>query len=301
MSNPTLQPKKTADTSQSSAGLLQSIVELVSIKKDVAHIKQAMQMMVDFVQNLKKTNETEFTLMQSAFQMLKSKVEADAKTETGNIKQEVSASMSAQLHTIESKLASLEAKQSLLKDGDDGISPDPEELVTTVLSRLPAAPAPIEPAEPYNDQVLLERMQTLEQELTSIKNALVSSSKGRTVGNMASSTAGWGAHPLVVQQSGSTKVKVARVINFTGATVTHSRDGITTVAVSAGSASFQQPSSGVINGSNQVFVWATAPNVIIVDGGRAMQKSSSDGTVNWTGTTTVTLTIAPTFDIFSTN
>lgn len=297
MPNPTLQPKKTAATAQSSAGLLQSIVELVSIKKDVAHIKQAMQMMVDFVQNLKKTNETEFTLMQSAFQMLKSKVEADAKTETGNIKQEVSASMSAQLHTIESKLASLEAKQSLLKDGDDGISPDPEELVTTVLSRLPAAPAPIEPAEPYNDQVLLERMQTLEQELTSIKNALVSSSKGRTVG----STAGWGAHPLAVQGSGSTKVKVARVINFTGATVTHSRDGITTVAVSTGSASFQQPSSGVINGSNQVFVWATAPNVIIVDGGRAMQKTSSDGTANWTGTTTTTLTIAPTFDIFSTN
>ncbi len=62
-------------------------------------------------------------------------------------------------------------------------------------------------------------------------------------------------------------------------------------------ASFQQP-SGTVNGSNTSFVFSTAPNIISVDG-ITMNKVSSDGTVNWTGTTTVSLTIAPIFDIFA--
>lgn len=69
---------------------------------------------------------------------------------------------------------------------------------------------------------------------------------------------------------------------------------------SSSSSGYQVPTSGVVNGSNQVFVWATAPSVIVVDQGRAMQKTSSDGTVNWTGTLTTTLTVAPTFDIYAT-
>lgn len=67
-----------------------------------------------------------------------------------------------------------------------------------------------------------------------------------------------------------------------------------------GSNGYQQP-TGTVNGSNQVFTWSTAPNVIVVDQGRSMQKVSSDGTVNWTGTTTTTLAIAPNYDVFATN
>lgn len=66
-----------------------------------------------------------------------------------------------------------------------------------------------------------------------------------------------------------------------------------------GGGGFQQP-TGTVNGTNKVFVWSTEPNVIIVDQGRAMQKVSSDGTVNWTGTTTTTLTEAPQYDIYAT-
>lgn len=68
-----------------------------------------------------------------------------------------------------------------------------------------------------------------------------------------------------------------------------------------GTSGFQVP-TGTVNGTNQVFVWTTAPNVIVVDQGRAMQRVSSDGTINWTivGTTT-TLAVAPTFDIYATN
>lgn len=65
------------------------------------------------------------------------------------------------------------------------------------------------------------------------------------------------------------------------------------------SSGFKLPTSGMANGSNQIFVWATAPNVIVVDQGRTIQKVSSDGTVNWTGTTTTVLSIAPNFDIYA--
>lgn len=55
--------------------------------------------------------------------------------------------------------------------------------------------------------------------------------------------------------------------------------------------------TGTVNGGNTSFVFASAPNAISVDG-VPKQKVSSDGTVNWTGTTTVSLSVAPNFDIF---
>ena len=71
-----------------------------------------------------------------------------------------------------------------------------------------------------------------------------------------------------------------------------------TISSSGGGGSgFQQP-TGTVDGSNLDFVFSTAPNAVCVDQGRIMQQTSSDGTVNWTGTTTITLTIAPTTDIF---
>lgn len=90
---------------------------------------------------------------------------------------------------------------------------------------------------------------------------------------------------------------VAAGSNITITTV----NGVKTISSSgSGGSGYQAPTSGAIDGSNQIFVWATAPNVIVVDGGRSMQKVSSDGSVNWTGTTTTTLTVAPNFDVFAT-
>ncbi len=56
--------------------------------------------------------------------------------------------------------------------------------------------------------------------------------------------------------------------------------------------------TGAVNGINQSFVFATTPSVIVVDQGRVMRQISSDGNINWTGTTNVTLQIAPTSDIY---
>jgi len=56
--------------------------------------------------------------------------------------------------------------------------------------------------------------------------------------------------------------------------------------------------TGTVDGTNQVFVFTGVPSIIVRDG-VMMRKTSSDGSPNWTGTNTITLTIAPTFDIFA--
>lgn len=65
------------------------------------------------------------------------------------------------------------------------------------------------------------------------------------------------------------------------------------------SAGYQVP-TGTVNGTNKIFVFTTAPTVVSVDG-VCRRKTSTDGTVNWTGTGTITLTIAPNFDMFGLN
>lgn len=68
----------------------------------------------------------------------------------------------------------------------------------------------------------------------------------------------------------------------------------------AATASTISLTSGTVDGSNKTFTFSSAPNVICVDQGRFMQQTSSDGTVNWTVVgTTVTLLVAPIFDLFA--
>lgn len=73
------------------------------------------------------------------------------------------------------------------------------------------------------------------------------------------------------------------------------------VVGSGGNSGYQTPVSGVIDGVNATFTWATAPKAIVVDQGRTMQKvnSAPDSNINWTGTTTTILQIPPNRDIFA--
>lgn len=57
---------------------------------------------------------------------------------------------------------------------------------------------------------------------------------------------------------------------------------------------FQLPLTGAVNGTNKTFTWTTAPNALGVDGGVLQKTEQTGGTVNWTGTTTTVLAVAPT-------
>lgn len=70
-----------------------------------------------------------------------------------------------------------------------------------------------------------------------------------------------------------------------------------TISATVGGVSVQVP-TGTVNGVNTNFVFTVAPQIIVLDNANVMNKVSSDGTVNWTGTTTVVLNQAPNFNIF---
>lgn len=84
----------------------------------------------------------------------------------------------------------------------------------------------------------------------------------------------------------------------TNITITTNSSGAKVINASGGSGSGYQLPTGTVNGSNTAFVFATAPAAIVVDG-LTFQKTQQDGTVNWTGTTNVSLTVAPNFSIFA--
>lgn len=77
---------------------------------------------------------------------------------------------------------------------------------------------------------------------------------------------------------------------------THMAD-VTFTSSGGGSFAVMVP-TGTVNGINRSFTFSSAPQIIVLDNGNVMNKVSSDGTVNWTGTTAVTLTQAPNFNIY---
>ena len=72
------------------------------------------------------------------------------------------------------------------------------------------------------------------------------------------------------------------------------------VQIGTGSATgYQAPLSGAVDGSNRSYTFSIAPNVIVADNS-IIRKTASDGTVNWSGTTSIVLNIeAPTRDLFA--
>lgn len=98
-----------------------------------------------------------------------------------------------------------------------------------------------------------------------------------------------------------TKYTDINLIGGAGITITTANDNTDkNVDITFSSAGAVNTFTGTVNGVNQTFVFATAPNALSVDN-VPRQKTSSDGTVNWTGTTTVVLTVAPNFDLFALN
>lgn len=111
---------------------------------------------------------------------------------------------------------------------------------------------------------------------------------------------GGGSMPLQISVNGTVANTRYADINIvsSGATISNNdttkKTTITLVSSGGGS---QTPISGSVDGTNQTFIWSSAPNIIFVDG-VPRQKVQSDGTVNWMGTTTTVLSVAPNFDIF---
>lgn len=90
---------------------------------------------------------------------------------------------------------------------------------------------------------------------------------------------------------------VQSVVAGTGISVDNT-DPQNPIVTATGSSSGYQSPTGTVNGINNVFVFLTAPNALVVDG-VSIRKVASDGTINWSGTTTVTLLVSPNFDVYA--
>jgi len=67
---------------------------------------------------------------------------------------------------------------------------------------------------------------------------------------------------------------------------------VTSTASGGGGSTVPISYSGSVNGVNASFNFVSAPNILYIDH-VPYQQTSSDGTVNWTGTTSITITGAP--------
>lgn len=166
------------------------------------------------------------------------------------------------------------------QDGKDGISPTSEEIVRKL----------------NDDKIPMSAVEDLEDTIATLQNRTQLLNQIATQGQRSS---GSGGSALTVKDEGSTLSSAVTSIDFVGAGVTATNTGgAVTVTISTSSgAGYQAPTGGSVDGSNTVFTWAVEPNALSVDG-IILRKTASDTTVNWSGTTTTTLSVAPTFDIF---
>ena len=204
-------------------------------------------------------------------------------------------------------------------DGKDGETPTEEELLSLILplipkvkdGKTPIAGVDFKVPDPETPQGIVDKINTL-------KNAIDPS----TIKDYKASTPLSDIIPAVIKELKTGKNRLAakditdlplKQFNMNDqrwhggglSTVIHDTtltgDGTTASPLSvvpSGSTGYQQIISGIVDGSNRVFGFTSAPNAIVVDG-VSMQKTAVDGTVNWTGTTTITLTVAPNFDIYA--
>ena len=285
---------------------LQGILALLteSVSKD--EFLQATQALIKIVKDIKSGNETEWALINAAFQLLEKRLKDANTAAVADTQQEIRNSIVGQLEAVQAKLDSVDArvdsKLASVKDGEDGDDGedappvDESKIVAEVLALIP----PDVDETPVETRDKLEALKGDERLDASAIKGLPEATK-----QIAQQTPGWGAHPLSLYSStGAVIDSVTRHIKFTGATLSRSPDGVVTVAVTGGSGFTTLAATETPNGSTTVFTFSSAsaqPSYIVADN-VWLRATSAASTVNWTwnsGTKQATLTIPPNDDIYA--
>lgn len=258
---------------------------------------------IDYVKKVEVKTADDVKFVSDELTRLGEKVKSDTAADTADLKSSVRKEVDTQLSRIETewsakmktadeKMRAVDDKLAAVVDGKDA---DETVIVDQVLSRMPT---PLGGEDIRNvleafqgdDRLKASAISGLEELLAQVKSE-------------AGAKTGWGAHPLAIAQSGTTKTKLARRINFTGATVTHNADGSTTVAVNGGGGFTELSATETPNAVVKIFTFSAAsaqPSYLVVDN-VWMKATTKAGTVNWTwssGSKQATLTIAPVDDIY---
>ncbi len=257
---------------------LNEIVKLVQGSVSATEFVAAIKVLMDNIKDLRKSNETEWTLIHSSLQMLESKLKEDNSSDIASLKQEFTSLLEPKVaqmeQTITAKIAEIDAKLASVKDGEPGEDAivDEEAIIGAVVQRIP--PPVVETGDD-----LIEKINTAEglilssaiQGLDDLMNEIRDPKTG--------SKAGWGAHPLTVAGSGTVKSKTTRHINFKGtgvSSVVRNPDGTVDVTISGGSGGgggtlTSETPVGTVDGVNTVFTVSNSTVQLFLNG--ALQQA----------------------------
>lgn len=251
---------------------------------------KAFTAITEYVKGIKDTNQKEFDAIHDAFITLQTRITEEKDSSLSDLKGQVNDTLQSQIEAVTAKLASVKDGYSPIKGKDyfDGANADETTIIAEILKQLPPYPVAPEPLLGEDFRNALESLQGEDRlDASAIRN-LPEQTKAWTQG--------------VLTATALYSLADVNVVGITpGQSILWNGNQWIAFTPASGSGGYQQPTSGTVNGINTVFTFATAPNVISVDGGRNMQKQNSapDLTQNWTGTTTITLSVAPNSDIFA--
>ncbi len=200
---------------------LEKMLSMVQSSVTKKEFVDAFKVVVDTIQGLRKSNETEFGLIHDNFQILASKIKQDSTSSLEDIKNQVDhLFVSNQLDKIRAaindqvnyQMSIIDQKLNTIKDGERGLQGPPGKPGKTTVIVKP-------------DNTSLKR---IDDELFKLKET-------------NKRIPGWGAHPLTVQSSGVTADENARVLNFIGGTITHRPDGVDDITTGSGSGNVVGP------------------------------------------------------------
>ena len=256
----------------------------------------ALKKIVEQVQKLKLSNAQDITAMRQHLNQLSDALKKDHADDLDNAKK---ASLDYSTRLIkklvaeyDAKMAALDEKMDAVEDGKPGKDADEEKIIQTVLAQIKL---------PKQKDAIIDTVQLREN--LGIKKL---EDDFKRIASMPHGRAGWGAHPLLIQNSSGTVIdKIARIIKFsTNLTTTRSLDGVVTVTASGGSGFTTLTATETPNGVLTVYTFSGAsaqPSYLVVDN-LWMKATSKSGTVNWTwnnATHKATLTIPATDDVWA--
>lgn len=126
---------------------LQRILSLLDPQNALtkADFTKAFKALTEYVKNIDQRNAQQFTQIATTLTQFAQKLKDDTTNDTTNFKNEASTTIQAQLADLQSRIAAHDARIATLTDGDDGISPDANEVarLAAELIKLPEYRAPI--------------------------------------------------------------------------------------------------------------------------------------------------------------
>jgi hypothetical protein len=244
---------------------IEKLKELLKILEDGVTKEEFLKSFKNVVDLVLKTELSLSTKQNSALNDLKASFsELEAKVGEYSTK-EISGAINSLQARVEKSMKEEEGLMNAIRDKlrtlRNGKDADEIKIIDAVLARIPK-PKEIVLDDAGQIRDKLEQLKGDERLDKSAINGLEELLKKIQVG--PGMTIFGGNRPLTVQGAGVTKDKVTRVINFTGATVTRSADGVVTVAVSA--AGGVETPTGAMNSANKDFTVLNTPKFVTWQG-----------------------------------